>query len=69
MGRHFKQRDRTIHLGIELMDRFFLDPKTQHDPDFEKMTARKVNLVLSTCFMVASKYEEVDDRLVFIGDI
>lgn len=33
------------------------------------MTARKVNLVLSTCFMVASKYEEVDDRLVFIGDI
>ena len=32
------------------------------------MSSRKVNIYLTTCFLIASKYDEIDDQLVFIAD-
>ena len=69
MAKRFKQRPRTVHTGIELLDRFFLDPRTQERLDLKLMPAKKVNTILCTCFLIASKFEEIDDRLVFIDDV
>ena len=33
------------------------------------MSARVLTIYLTTCFLVASKYDEIDDRLVFINDV
>lgn len=33
------------------------------------MSPRIVTVYLTTCFLVASKYDEIDDRLVFINDV
>jgi hypothetical protein len=69
LATRFKQSRRTQHVGIEMMDRFFLDPRTQSDPSFRLMKSKTVNTVMITCFLVASKLEELDDRLVFIDDV
>ena len=68
MGKKFKQRVKTLHIAIELCDRFFLDKRAQGMPQVQGMTARKVNIVVTTCFLIASKYDEIDDQLVFIND-
>ena len=47
------------------MDRFFLDKRAQAEP----MTSRQVQVVMNTCFLIASKYDEIDDQLVFINDV
>lgn len=69
MGKHFKQRTKTTHIGIEIMDRFFLDNRTQTMQDYMSMSTKIVNMVLTTCFLIASKYDEIDDQLVFINDV
>ena len=33
------------------------------------MGERIVNIVMVTCFLIASKYDEIDDQLVFINDV
>jgi hypothetical protein len=33
------------------------------------MGPKIVTLVLTTCFLTASKYDEIDDQLVFINDV
>jgi hypothetical protein len=33
------------------------------------MSARTVSIYLTTCFLIASKYDEIDDQLVFINDV
>ena len=33
------------------------------------MTPRAVTIILTTCFLIASKYDEIDDHLVFINDV
>jgi hypothetical protein len=33
------------------------------------MNAKNVTIYLTTCFLIASKYDEIDDNLVFINDI
>jgi len=30
LKRHFKQRDKTTHISIELLDRYMLDERNQH---------------------------------------
>jgi hypothetical protein len=69
MGERFKQRDKTLHIAIELLDRFFLDRRSQSEKDIQPMSARVLTIYLTTCFLVASKYDEIDDRLVFINDV
>ena len=69
MGKHFKQRTKTTHIGIEIMDRFFLDTRAQGMRDYQSMSPKVVNMVLTTCFLIASKYDEIDDQLVFINDV
>lgn len=51
------------------MDRVFLDPRAQSIPDLQQMTLRKFHKYMVTCFLIASKYDEIDDRLVFINDV
>ena len=52
-----------MHLTFELMDRFFFQSKLNSFSD------RVLSLYSTTCFLIASKYDEVDDRLVFISDV
>jgi len=33
------------------------------------MTSHILTIFLTTCFLIASKYDEIDDQLVFINDI
>lgn len=61
MGKKFNQRIKTLHIGIELMDRFFLDKRSQSNQDIQSMTARILSIYLTTCFLIASKYDEIDD--------
>lgn len=69
MGQKFNQRTKTLHIAIELMDRFFLDKRSQTNHDIQSMTARILSIFLTTCFLIASKYDEIDDQLVFINDV
>lgn len=69
MGKKFNQRIKTLHIGIELMDRFFLDKRSQSIPEIQSMTSRILSVYLTTCFLIASKYDEIDDALVFINDV
>ena len=69
MGQKFKQRDRTLHIAIELLDRYFLDRRNQIEKGIQSMSPRVVAIYLSTCFLIASKYDEIDDKLVFINDL
>jgi hypothetical protein len=69
MGKKFNQRQKTLHIAIEVMDRFFLDKRSQSLSDIQDMSSRIVNIVMVTCFLIASKYDEIDDQLVFINDV
>ena len=69
MGKKFKQREKTLHIAIELVDRYFLDRKSQSEKVVQSMSPRVVTVFLTTCFLIASKYDEIDDRLVFINDV
>lgn len=69
MGKKFNQRQKTLHIAIEVLDRFFLDKRSQSLQDIQDMGARIVNVVMVTCFLIASKYDEIDDQLVFINDV
>jgi len=33
------------------------------------MTPKILTIFLTTCFLIASKYDEIDDKLVFIDDV
>lgn len=69
MGKKFNQRTKTLHIGVELMDRYFLDRRTQSVASLQQMSPKAVTLVMTTCFLIASKYDEIDDQLVFINDV
>jgi len=69
MGKKFNQRMKTTHIAIELLDRFFLDKRAQSMQEYQSMSTKQVSIVLTTCFLIASKYDEIDDQLVFINDV
>jgi len=69
MGSKFTQRTKTTHIGIELLDRYFLDKNSQNDKEISSMSPRAITIILTTCFLIASKYDEIDDHLVFINDV
>jgi len=69
MGKKFNQRIKSLHIAIELMDRFFLDKQSQSQRDIQLMSPRIISIYLTTCFLIASKYDEIDDQLVFINDV
>ena len=51
------------------MDRYMLDERSQSDKSISSMSPRQVTIILTTCFLIASKYDEIDDHLVFINDV
>jgi len=61
MGKQFNQRLKTIHIAVELLDRFFLDRKSQQMREIQQMSPKIVTIILTTCFLIASKYDEIDD--------
>jgi hypothetical protein len=61
MGKQFNQRLKTIHIAVELLERFFLDRKSQQMREIQQMTSKIVTIILTTCFLIASKYDEIDD--------
>lgn len=69
MGLKFTQRTKTTHIAVELLDRYFLDKRTQTAERASQLSPRRITIVLTTCFLIASKYDEIDDHLVFINDV
>ena len=61
LSKKFKQRTKTRHLATELLDRFFLDKANQSESLASSMTPLNWSMYLVTCFLIASKYDEIDD--------
>lgn len=59
IAQKFKQRDRTAHIAVELLDRFFMDHRA--NKEIKQLTPRIQTIYLTTCFLIASKYDEIDD--------
>lgn len=70
LGRKFKQRTRTIHVAATLMDNFFLNKRAQNGIRcLDVLSGRCFSIFCTTFFLIASKFDEIDDRLVFIKDV
>ncbi len=65
MGKTFKQRDEVVHLAVELLDRYFFGDGGQ---TFE-YTESKIALYTLTLFLIASKFDELDENIPLIKDI
>lgn len=63
IGKRFKQRDETTHLAVDLIDRFFISSGKK------EFSAKLMALYECTCFMIASKYEELDENITLIKDL
>jgi len=46
-----------------------LNKKTQDKKELGVLSARLFNVFCTTFFLIASKFDEIDDRLVFIKDV
>lgn len=64
MGRLFRQSDIVIHLAVEILDRFFLHKDTKFE-----FNERNIALYTMTCFLIASKHDELDDNIPLIKDL
>ncbi len=62
MGKRFKQRQMTVHLAVDLLDRYFF----AEGNEFESGVKTKF---LLTTFMIASKYDELDDNIPLIKEL
>jgi hypothetical protein len=64
IGKRFKQREETTHLAVDLLDRFFFSrpPKWEFSP-------KHMALYELTCFLIASKFEELDENITLIKDL
>jgi hypothetical protein len=75
LGKRFKQRDETLHLAVEIMDRLFLSSNSSSGSEktfgFE-MNFFKVDLSSKstdralyeiTILLIASKYDELDENI------
>lgn len=69
LGRKFKQRDRTIQVAATLMDNFFNNKRSQSLEQLRVLSNRCLYVFCTTFFLIASKFDEIDDRLVFIKDV
>lgn len=64
MGKRYKQRDEVTHLAIELLDRYFLQKELKYD-----FTSKYNALIVLTCFLIASKHDELDENIPLIKDL
>lgn len=69
LASRFNQRQRTKHVAVDIMDHFFLNKRAQAMVDIQCMSPRMITVFLTTCFLLASKFDEIDDKLVFINDV
>ena len=69
LGRKFKQRDRTIQVAATIMDNFFNNKRSQGLDQLRVLSNRCLYVFCTTFFLLASKFDEIDDRLVFIKDV
>lgn len=70
LAARFKQRQRTRHIAVDFLDHYFLNLRAQNHAVYQQIKdPRTLNLILTTCFILASKFDEIDDQLVFIKDI
>ena len=62
MGGKLKQREDTVYLSIALLDKVFTERILY-------TTKKNLNLCLLTCFLIASKYDELDENIPLIRDL
>ena len=57
-------------MAVDFLDHYFLNERAQKTEMYDQiMNGRTLNLIMTTCFILASKFDEIDDQLVFIKDI
>jgi hypothetical protein len=64
MGKRYKQREEVVHLAVELLDRFFMNKDLKFD-----FNTRSMCLYTLTCFLIASKHDELDENIPLIKDL
>jgi hypothetical protein len=64
IGKRFQQREETLHLAVDLIDRFFLGSENKSE-----ISSKSLALYELTCFMIASKHEELDENVTLIKDL
>ena len=88
IGNRYLQREETVHLAVELIDRIFLhggehhltllkpifttnqQHLTQHEEEeFELIRIKHMSLYTTTCFLLAAKYDELDENIPLASDL
>ena len=88
IGNRYVQREETVHLAVELIDRLFLQggdqvvglmneifaPHADADPnhfdeEFEITRIKYLALFTMACYIIAAKYDELDENIPLISDI
>ena len=72
MGIKFQQARETIHIAIELIDQYYLKMSqilTAEQFKDSLLPPAQVILHQTTCLLVASKYDEIDDNITAIRDL
>jgi hypothetical protein len=94
IGNRYVQREETVHLAVELIDRLFLGGsekaidllqtvfvrplrtpcRDEEEEDelnliFEMTRIRYLSLYTVTCFIIAAKYDELDENIPLISDL
>jgi hypothetical protein len=64
IGKRFKQREETVHLAADLLDRYYLGKSPKPE-----ITTRSASILQLTCILVSSKYEELDENITLIKDL
>ena len=63
LGKLFNQRDETIHLSVDLLDRLFLKRNSNRIDKQDTHPFLNLNLNIGVCFLIASKYDELDENI------
>ena len=72
MGVKFRQARETIHIAIEMIDRYYLSMSQELTAkSFKQKLLQPATVILHqvTCLLIASKYDEMDDNITAIRDL
>jgi Cyclin, N-terminal domain len=90
IGNRYLQREETVHLAVELIDRVFLNYGNHHatlfkeifssdkstalmsqqeEEEFELTRIKHLSLFTTTCYLIAAKYDELDENIPLASDL
>ena len=72
MGVKFRQARETIHIAIEMIDRYYMTQSQEMTSKAYKVKLMHPSAVILhqvTCLLISSKYDEMDDNITAIRDL